>query len=143
MQTRGDLIALAELTAGRHRLDKELVCAVIERESSWNQWQARYEPAFEQMYVAKLRLADQTEQTLRAISWGLMQVMGQVAREFGFTGDLASLCLPANGIEIGCKVLAHKVAVNEGNVHDALQAWNGGANPNYAGEVMARMGAYA
>jgi Transglycosylase SLT domain len=41
--------------------------------------------------------ADPTESRARAFSWGLMQVMGQVAREHGFTGALASLCDPLSG----------------------------------------------
>jgi len=41
--------------------------------------------------------ADPTESRARAFSWGLMQVMGQVAREHGFTCALASLCDPLSG----------------------------------------------
>ena len=143
MTAPASLVMLARQAAERHQLDSSLVCAVIEQESDWEQWAARYEPVFEQMYVARLRLADRTEQTLRSISWGLMQVMGQVARENGFAGALPSLCLPLNGLEVGCKVLAHKLAVNEGNVTRALLAWNGGGNPQYAAEVLARAGNYA
>lgn len=143
MTARAELIAITRQIAERHGLDRQLVCAVIEQESDWEQWAARYEPVFEQMYVARLHLADRTEQTLRSISWGLMQVMGQVARENGFAGALPSLCLPLNGLEVGCKVLAHKLAVNEGNVTRALLAWNGGGNPQYAAEVLARAGNYA
>jgi hypothetical protein len=42
------------------------------------------------------------------MSWGLMQVMGAVAREYGFAGDfLSELCVPAVGLEYGCRHLAH------------------------------------
>lgn len=48
----------------------------------------------------------------RGYSWGLMQVMGQVARENGFTPVehpfLAELCDPEQGIAVGCRVLLRK-----------------------------------
>ena len=140
-----ELIALARAAALRHGLDADLVCAVIEQESSWKTFAIRYEPSFFDRYCLPLIKNPQvsaTEARARAFSWGLMQVMGQTAREFGYAEDLPALCVPQNGIEVGCKVLAHKIAVNQGNVHDALQAWNGGANPNYAQQVLTRSEKY-
>lgn len=140
-----ELIALARAAAVRHGLDADLVCAVIEQESSWKTFAIRYEPAFFDRYCFPLFKNPQitaTEARARAFSWGLMQVMGQTAREFGYAEDFPALCVPQNGIEVGCKVLAHKIAVNQGNVRDALQAWNGGENPNYAQQVLARSDKY-
>ncbi len=134
-------IDLARSAAARHGLDADLVCAVIEHESSWRMYEIRYEQEFFDRYCLPLSKNPEitpTEARARAFSWGLMQVMGQTAREFGYKGALPALCIPQNGIEIGCKVLAHKVAVNQGNVRDALNAWNGGANPSYADEVLAK-----
>ena len=140
--TQPELIALVKQTADRHQLYPELVCAVVDEESSWNPWALRYEPAFRSRYVAPLGLPP-TEEVSRATSWGLMQVMGQVAREVGFTGKfLSELCDPATGVEIGCVVLAHKIAAAEGNVAKALLLWNGGANPNYPDEVLTRAAKY-
>src|SRR5690348_850750 len=92
-----ELIALARAAAERHHLNAQLVCAVIEQESGWNAWAIRYEPAFYERYVAPQRtsgaLTSDTEARARAFSWGLMQVMGQVAREHAFaSASLASLC---------------------------------------------------
>lgn len=136
---------LVTQAAKRHDLDTALVCAVIEQESAWNTYAIRYEPEFFERYIlpsVRDRKLSPTEGQARAFSWGLMQVMGEVAREFGFGGDLPELCQPVQGIEVGCKVMAHKVAVNQGNLRDALGAWNGGANPNYAAEVLARLPRY-
>src|SRR5712692_9451618 len=84
-----------------------------------------------------------TEAAARALSWGLMQVMGQVAREAGFAGaSLAELCDPAAGLEVGCRVLAHKLAAAEGNVTRALLLWNGGGNPAYPQQVLDRAKKY-
>ena len=66
--------------------------------------------------------------------------MGQVAREHGFSGKfLSALCDPATGLDAGCAVLASKLATASGEVTRALELWNGGANPNYAAEVLARL----
>jgi len=149
-----DLLALAHDAARAHALWPELVCAVIEQESSWDHWAARYEPAFYARYIepqlarrdAASHAADltDTEARMRAFSWGLMQVMGQAAREHGFAGNsLAELCDPARGLDIGCRILAAKIAAAEGNVARALLLWNGGASPNYADAVLARTHRYA
>jgi soluble lytic murein transglycosylase-like protein len=144
--TREEMIALAKATAARHDLPSELVCAVVEQESDWEPSAIRYEPAFYDRYVypmALKRAISETEARARAFSWGLMQTMGEVGREFGFTGKfLSALCEPQTGLEIGCKVLAHKLAVNQGNVAQALLAWNGGGNPEYPAQVLARVERY-
>ena len=135
-------IALARAEAARHSLDPALVCAVIEQESSWDPHAIRYEPAFRMRYVAPLHLP-LTEEIARSISWGLMQVMGQVAREHGFSEKfLSALCDPAAGIEIGVTVLCAKFAAAGEDAARALQLWNGGSNPNYAAEVLARVATY-
>ena len=141
------MIAMAQAAAAAHKLPPEVVCAIAERESTWNPWSIRYEPAFFNKYVIPLytkalsnpKPEDQmsiTEAKARSFSWGLMQLMGEDARELGFTGDLASLCDPETGLEYGCVAFARKLAVNGGDVGRALEAYNGGANPNYAAEVM-------
>jgi hypothetical protein len=104
------MLALARDAAKRHYIDAALVCAVIEQESGWDANAIRYEGAFRARYVAPLGLPP-TEEIARSISWGLMQVMGQVAREHGFAGAfLSELCSAECGLEIGCAVLAHKIA---------------------------------
>ncbi len=142
-----EIIDLARRIAAEHCLDPALVCAVIEQESAWNPWAVRYEPGFLSRYVAPLYTAGKlsaTEAYTRAMSWGLMQVMGQVAREFGFEeASLAELCDPAIGVEFGCRVLAARLKRSRSDVSAALLAWNGGANPNYAAEVLARTHNYS
>jgi hypothetical protein len=196
-----DLIALARASAAKHALDftfsvssvvytgTALVCAVVEQESAWDTHAIRYEPGFRTRYVAPLGLPP-TEEIARSISWGLMQVMGQVAREHGFQGKfLSALCDPAIGLDLGCAALASKLAIasslpvggsaglqarekrtelNQGfspgappptavtaevlerqgqgsaqsEIVRALELWNGGSNPNYAAEVLARLPRY-
>lgn len=141
-----NLLALARLAAEESGLDPALVCAVVEQESNWNPWAIRYEPLFFSKYVAPLYTNNKvsaTEAYSRGISWGLMQVMGQVAREHGVNSlYLSALCDPANGLSVGCKILRGKFDRANGDTPRALQAWNGGANPDYAPEVLARLPRY-
>jgi soluble lytic murein transglycosylase-like protein len=137
-----ELIALARTIAERHGVDETLVCAVVEQESGWETHAMRYEPGFRAHYVAPLRLPP-TEEIARSISWGLMQVMGQVAREHGFTGKfLSALGDPNVGMAIGCDVLAAKISAASNDIWRALELWNGGANPDYAAQVIARVARY-
>ena len=137
-----ELVALARTIASEHGLDPALVCAVVEQESAWDAYAIRYEPGFRARYVATLELPP-TEEIARSISWGLLQVMGQVAREHGFQGHfLSALSDPAVGLAIGCAVLAAKLATGGGNVPRGLVLWNGGGNPDYAALVLARVARY-
>ncbi|MGB8850988.1 MAG: lytic transglycosylase domain-containing protein [Candidatus Acidiferrales bacterium] len=143
-------VQLAIAAAARHQLDPALVCAIVEQESAWKPWAIRFEPAFFARYVAplfaicKIEPATNTEAYSRAISWGLMQVMGQTARERGFAGKfLSELCDPATGLDAGCDLFAHKLAIVEGKIERALALWNGGTNPEYPAQVLARVASYA
>jgi soluble lytic murein transglycosylase-like protein len=142
-----EIIEIARRIASAHSLDPALVCAVIEQESAWNPWAVRYEPGFLSHYVAPLYTAGKlsaTEAYTRSMSWGLMQVMGQVAREAGFEeASLAELCDPVAGVDWGCRLLAARLARAHGDVAAALLAWNGGANPDYPAEVLARTRNYS
>ena len=137
-----ELLTLARRAAAAQALDPALVCAVIEQESGWNPWAIRYEPAFFTKYVAPLYTNNKvsaSEAYARGFSWGLMQVMGQVAREVGFDAlFLSALCDPEQGLSVGCKVLRKKLDAAAGDATRALLAWNGGGNANYAALVPAR-----
>lgn len=140
------LLTLARHAAETRALDPGLVCAVIEQESAWNPWAMRYEPAFFTKYVAPLYTNNKitaTEAYARGFSWGLMQVMGQVARESGFDAQfLCALCDPEQALAVGCKVLRKKFDAASGDATRALLAWNGGANALYPAQVLARRSHY-
>ena len=140
------LLTLARKAAAAQALDPALVCAVVEQESAWNPWAMRYEPAFFTKYVGPLYTNNKvsaTEAYARGFSWGLMQVMGQVAREAGFEAlFLSALCDPEQGLAVGCKVLRKKFDAMAGDTTRALLAWNGGGNTLYAAQVLARRAHY-
>src|SRR5208283_3316624 len=141
------LLQLAQRAAEAEGLDAALVCAVVEQESGWNPWAMRYEPLFFAKYVAPLYTNNKvgaTEAYARGISWGLMQVMGQTAREMGVSSPyLSTLCDPAVGLAVGCKVLRRKLDACGGDAAKGLLAWNGGSNPAYADGVLARVSRYS
>jgi soluble lytic murein transglycosylase-like protein len=115
-----EIVALARTIASAHGLDPALVCAVVEQESARDAHAIRYEPGFRARYVAPLDLPP-TEEIARSISWGMMQVMGQVAREHGFQRPfLSALCDSSAGLTFGCIVLAAKLAATGGDVSRGL-----------------------
>ena len=147
MTAPSQLLLLARKAATVQSLDPSLVCAVIEQESAWNPWAMRYEPLFFSKYIASLYTNNKisaTEAYARGFSWGLMQVMGQVARESGFDAlFLSALCDPEQGLAIGCKVLRKKFDAMAGDTTRALIAWNMRSDTSYPSRVMARVPHYS
>lgn len=145
---RDELIALARATAAKHDLDEALVCALCEHESEgWNTWAIRYEPAFFAKYVYPLYARNKisaTEAYARGFSYGLGQVMGQTARELGFSNlFLTELCDPEVGLEYACRKLAQAMKDAGGNVTAGLLKYNGGGNLNYPNLVLPLMPKYS
>ncbi len=128
--------------AVKYGLDPALVAAVCEQESEWNPWAVRYEPAFYLRYIEPMNLNSHTEAQMRSASFGLMQIMGQTAREFGFDGRfLTELCDPDQGVLYGCRKLQKCFSIH-GDAETALLAYNGGSNKDYPAQVLARVAHY-
>ena len=101
-------------------LNKDLVYAISWKESHFNGDLRRYEPGFYSQYLegkTKAQLkgfwptqeSEATERHGRATSWGVMQVLGQTARELGFEGHLVALSDPEVGAYWGCMYLEKKI----------------------------------
>lgn len=133
------MIRVARATAKAHALPEDLVCAVCDHESwGWDTFAIRYEPAFERKYDPVDPAKEPTEHFARAFSYGLMQIMGETARELGFAGKyLTELCDPIVGVEYGCRKLSRCMAKHPGDMRAALLAYNGGANAQYPELVLA------
>lgn len=138
-----DLIQLAKDTANKHAVDPSLFCALCDHESQGWQWAAvRYEAGFYARYIDKMVGLTQTEKTMRATSFGLGQVMGQTAREYGFDGHfLTELLEPSAGLEYACRKLA-RCLKNTTDINAALLEYNGGGNPSYPALVLANFSKY-
>lgn len=143
MISKQELERLAQVAAASHGLDPALVKSICHHESqNWKQWACRYEPGFYGRYIKDMQLSV-TEKTMRATSFGLMQVMGQVAREFGFAGDfLSELFDPVHNLEYGCRKLVQCMDRANADVKQALLFYNGGGNPRYPDLVLQHMDKY-
>jgi len=148
---------LARDVAHTFEVDPALVCGIVEQESAWNPWLSRYEPGFFARYLDNSRihlaardfaraapytLSFDTELRERAFSRGLMQVMGQTAREVGFKDPLPQLHNPETGLSVGCKYLARLILNRAGDVRRALLMYNGGGDPQYPDKIFERMEKY-
>jgi soluble lytic murein transglycosylase-like protein len=129
---------LASKWADKYGIDLALICAVAAHESSWNPAAVRFEPAFEARYIkpANPSMPSTRDLTL-AMSFGLMQIMGETAVEFGFTGKfLTELCDPDVGLDYGCRKLQKCLNLHGGDVNAGLLAYNGGSDLTYPGAVL-------
>ena len=149
--TNPELISLAKRMATDFDIDPVVFCALVETESNWNSWAARYEPGFKKRYIDPIESIERwaptsyaTEREHRSTSFGLCQVMGQVARELGFTGvSLTELCDPRTGLYYGARRLKKALDRKHGDVSAALLDYNGGSDKEYPARVLAKVGNYA
>lgn len=125
---RTEYRAIVDRVAVKYELDPDLVEAIIVKESSGNKEAYKIELGFYQRYVKPLTFSD-TEEYARSFSWGLMQVMGQTARELGFAGKFFTEITsdPELAINIGCKYLKRQINRYPDSVKDAISAYNAGS----------------
>lgn len=132
----------------RHDLDPVVVLAIIEQESAYQTLAMRFEPGYRWLWPkqnkvqAPCGVSLSTEKNQQATSWGLMQVMGAVAREHGCALPfLSALCHPTLGVEYGCRHLA-KLKARWSTPADYISAYNAGhptmRNKQYVADVLAR-----
>lgn len=117
------------VVARQYDLPVHLVAALVQVESGGDRWAMRTEPAYRYLWdvrrgrpfrcssgVAAARtppagfgapdgISRITEWIGQQTSWGYMQVMGAVAREYGYTGHFPGLCDPLEGLHYGCRHL--------------------------------------
>lgn len=125
--------------ARRYQLNPKLIAAVIYQESKGEARACRYEKNFFNRYIKNKAKSDllghvpkehictlDTEMMLRATSFGLMQIMGETARENGFDSDhLLDLVDPEENINLGSRLI-HKFLQDTGTLEKALLRYNGG-----------------
>jgi soluble lytic murein transglycosylase-like protein len=139
----------------RHGLDAQLIAGLIGVESdfdpyAWNPepryhyfWDVRNHKPFRTVSVPEMlnkfpprdfpTVTGDPDQEWwgQQASWGLMQVMGAVARENGFAGlYLPELSDPITNLSIGCLQFGKLLLWAKGDVEQALSAWNGGKMGN-------------
>lgn len=122
---RSQFRPLIEHAALTRQLDPDLLEAQVLVESSDDPWAFRFEPAFYDRYL-KGKPAGAVWGRLGACSYGLLQIMGVVAQELGFSGPPTELFVPAHNLTWGALKLARLRDQCSGDIHAALAAYNGG-----------------
>lgn len=118
-------------------------------DGSCNPYAVRPEPGFWHRYlpaITKFVAASPSQRDDRwfkfpdiySCSYGVMQILYQVARERGFDPVFPhELADPDIGIAAGCAQLRHCIDVQGGGDHTlALLRYNGGGDPDYARKVI-------
>lgn len=126
------IIDLIEIYAAKHGLPPDIVWGIVMTESGFDNYAVRYEPHYKWLYFpnnSKPRLSSlETERAGQRTSYGLMQMMGAVFRESGYTGWLSKV--PENielQLDYGCRFLARGIARYNGNTNAAIVAYNAGS----------------
>lgn len=150
-QYSGEILTIAS----QFKMNPDMLLAQVQVESGGNTWAWNPEPAYRYLWDVKknapfrtLTAAEQTSEAppsdfpcfagdrdqewwAQQASWGLLQVMGAVAREHGFRNNyLVELCDPIQGLSAGCAVMSELLAWSKGNIEQALSAYNGGRGGN-------------
>lgn len=143
--------------ANQYSLDPAKVAGLVSVESGFNPWAMNPEPNYRYLWDVRKKKpfreihVDEIHSRVpppdffatagdpdhewhgQAVSWGLTQVMGAVAREYGFDKPfLSELCDPKTNLNFGCKHLANQLKWAKGDYEQALAAYNGGKFGNAA-----------
>lgn len=128
-----------------YRVEPEFLAALIQTESGGNQyamrceakrlmnekgdiqfvslWRYFFEP---DSFAALLGCTKATESIGQLTSYGPCQIMGAVAREWGFKGWFSELCSWDLGLEYACKHLRKKMDLYGSDPETLYSAFNGG-----------------
>ena len=128
-----ELTTLIKAAASRRSLPWELVYAICQVESSLTPAAIRHEPRYRWL-VGDNETMSPTERQDQMTSWGLMQVMGAVARELGHTGPLSDLLDPPTGLFYGCLHL-RRFRAKYDIWPDVIAAYNAGSPRRVAGPI--------
>lgn len=119
-----DLRTMIEAHPDRGTLPVELVLAICQVESSCQTGAYRPEPNYRWL-VGEANHLTAAERIGQKSSWGLMQTMGAVAREYGFDGPFTELWNPRVSLRYGMKHV-QKLYKRHGNWMDTISAYNAG-----------------
>lgn len=127
---RDQISTIAHFEALRRNIPYSLVMSIISVESAFDTYAVRYEPKWSWFsrpgyWSFKDAITDETERVLQKMSFGLMQIMGAVARELGHDGSLLELVNPQVNIALGTLKLSQ--LLEKYSLHSAIAAYNAGS----------------
>jgi len=144
-----------ELLPEKNRHLLPVIMGIVETESSFNPYAARYEPHFRYLvsperYYRYYSSSPEIEVILQKTSLGLMQVMGANYRAMGYKGPLTALFDDWEEQLYYSVKFFLKLYEKYGNVPDAVAAYNAGSprrkpdgryvNQNYVSKVLKKAG---
>jgi soluble lytic murein transglycosylase-like protein len=128
------------VAAQKYELDPLLVEAIVLTESAGNTDGFRFEPAFYNRYMKPMKMHVGKNPRRISSSYGLMQIMYQVALERGYPTcePPEGLFIPEVGLDYGCKQLRMLVdwasefptVTDQQRVEAVLASYNGGRGGN-------------
>lgn len=115
-----------------YKLPKNLLPAIIMKESSWNENVVRFEPHYSYLcdvkgFARRIGASEETEKVLQMSSFGFCQIMGAVAREYNYQGWLTDLLKPEINIKYGARHLKAYLAKYPAGITDAISSYNQGS----------------
>jgi soluble lytic murein transglycosylase-like protein len=156
---------LIEKTSAQRGIDPDIVEAMVLQESQGRAWAWNPEPRYRYFWDVKRQAPFRTltpaevaskwppqdfpaltaerdqEWWAQQASWGLLQVMGAVARERGFTGlYLTELSDPALGLTLGCQHYAAMLRLAKGDPWVAVAMFNAGPGGWKGGQAQIHVG---
>lgn len=115
-----------------------LLQALVCQESGGEAWATRFENSYWNNSVVDRQAKEfatahrgiptyLTEKVMRSTSFGLTQIMGQVARENGWRNPfLVELCEPTENLNLACRLLAARYKKFGGDEDWVILSWNRG-----------------
>jgi len=112
-------------------VDPELAVAIAETESYFDELACRFEVNWKYLvnvesFARNSRISQDSERILQMCSWGMMQVMGSVARELGHRVNLLELTKPEVGVRFGCLKLKDLMR-RYSKLDDVIASYNAGS----------------
>lgn len=129
-----------ESAALAHGLDFSVLAGLVAQESAGLQYAQRYEPLYSWTYndpkMSPAIMSWDTFQNGQKVSYGLCQIMGGVALEYGWRGWWGELFGVETNLDLGATHLAKKIKQAGGELRKGLLRYNGGGNPHYPDHVL-------
>ena len=112
-------------------IPENVIAAIILTESAGDRFACRFEKDYRWTYKTKelaqdARITETTELMLQMTSFGLMQIMGAVARELGLKGSILQLTDIKTNLKFAC-LLLKRLAKKYKERSDVFAAYNAGS----------------
>jgi len=122
---------LINVEAPKYGVDPQFLYSIVMVESSGRVWVSKVEFHYPylvtpEIYARKLGISKSTEVINQRTSYGLVQIMGGVAREQGWESHLPRIYLPKVNVTLGLRLIKKLMKKYDGNMDKVAAAYNWG-----------------